>query len=33
MGWKNKPTNFAHEIEKQGEEHLRKVSANHSFKL
>lgn len=27
MGWKNKPTNFTHEIEKQGEEHLRKVSA------
>ena len=27
MGWKNKPTNFALEIEKVGDEHLRKVSA------
>lgn len=27
MGWKNKPTNFALEIEKIGDEHLRKVSA------
>lgn len=27
MGWKNKPTNFAFEIEKVGDEHLRKVSA------
>ena len=27
MAWKNKPTNFALEIEKIGDEHLRKVSA------
>lgn len=27
MGWKNKPTNFPLEIEKVGDEHLRKVSA------
>ena len=27
MAWKNKPTNFALEIEKVGDEHLRKVSA------
>ena len=27
MSWKNKPTNFALEIEKVGDEHLRKVSA------
>lgn len=27
MGWKNKPTNFALEVEKVGDEHLRKVSA------
>lgn len=27
MGWKNKPSNFALEIEKIGDEHLRKVSA------
>ena len=27
MGWKNKPTNFALEIKKVGDEHLRKVSA------
>lgn len=27
MSWKNKPTNFTHEIEKQGDEHLSKVSA------
>lgn len=27
MGWKNKPSNFALEIEKVGDEHLRKVSA------
>ena len=27
MSWKNKPTNFALEIEKIGDEHLRKVSA------
>ena len=27
MGWKNKPSNFALEIKKVGDEHLRKVSA------
>lgn len=27
MAWKNKPSNFALEIEKIGDEHLRKVSA------
>ena len=27
MSWKNKPTNFALEIKKVGDEHLRKVSA------
>lgn len=27
MAWKNKPTNFPLEIEKVGDEHLRKVSA------
>lgn len=27
MGWKNKPSNFALEIQKVGDEHLRKVSA------
>lgn len=26
MGWKNKPSNFALEIQKVGDEHLRKVS-------
>ena len=28
VGWKNKPSNFALEIEKVGDEHLRKVSAD-----
>lgn len=28
MGWKNKPSNFALEIQKVGDEHLRKVSAD-----
>lgn len=27
MGWKNKPTNFALEVERQADGHLRKVSA------
>lgn len=28
MSWKNKPSNFALEIERVGDEHLRKVSAD-----